>query len=86
MLSGGLISFEDAMKQGKISVKESALPGGADVGLLTIKNHSKKNILLHSGDMFTGGKQDRAFAETTIIAPDEQNHMPVFFIEKGRWT
>lgn len=86
LFNGGLISFEDAMRQGKLSVKESSLPGGADVGLLTIKNNTHKNVLLHSGDMVTGGKQDRAFAETTIIGPHEQQHMPVFCIEKGRWT
>lgn len=86
LFSGGLISFEDAMRQGKLSVKESTLPGGADVGLLTIKNNTRKHVLLHSGDMVTGGKQDRAFAETSIMAPDELQHMPVFCIEKGRWT
>src|SRR5215471_15513137 len=73
-LQGGLISFEDAFNSGKVSVKELSLPGGSDVSLLELKNYSKKNIMIHSGEMVTGGKQDRAFATTTIIPPtDDKN-------------
>jgi hypothetical protein len=85
-LNGGLMSFEDALKEGKISVKETSMPGGSDVSLLEVKNHSKKNILVHSGEMVAGGKQDRAFATTTIIPPsDNENFLSVFCVEKGRW-
>jgi hypothetical protein len=86
-LQGGLISFEDAFNSGKVSVKELSLPGGADVSLLELKNYSKKNILIHSGEMVAGGKQDRAFASTMIIPPtEEKNYVGVFCIEKGRWN
>ncbi|HEY6977063.1 MAG TPA: DUF6569 family protein [Chitinophagaceae bacterium] len=85
-LNGGLISFEQAFREGKVSVKETSLPGGSDVSLLEIKNHTKKNILLNSGEIVSGGKQDRAFGGTTIIPPgDDENYLPVFCIEKGRW-
>ena len=85
-LGGGLMSFEDAFKEGKISVKETSLPGGSDVSLLEVKNHSKKNIIVHSGEMVAGGKQDRTFATTTIIPPsDNENFLSVFCVEKGRW-
>ena len=81
-----IISFEEALKEGKVSVKEMTTPGGADVGMLTIKNHSKKSILIESGEMVAGGKQDRAFALTTLIPPDEKEvFLPVFCVEKGRW-
>jgi len=85
-LNGGLISFEQAFKEGKVSVKETSLPGGSDVSLLEVKNHTKKNILLNSGEIVSGGRQDRAFGGTTIIPPgDDENYLPVFCIEKGRW-
>lgn len=81
-----IISFEQALKDGKITVKEMSTPGGADVGMLTLKNHSKKNILIESGEMVAGGKQDRAFAGTTIIPPtDKEVFLPVFCVERGRW-
>ncbi|HXL56967.1 MAG TPA: DUF6569 family protein, partial [Chitinophagaceae bacterium] len=85
-LNGGLISFEQAFKEGKVTVKETSLPGGSDVSLLEVKNHSKKNILVHSGEIVGGGRQDRVFGITTIIPPgDDENYLPVFCIEKGRW-
>ena len=81
-----IISFEEALREGKITVKEMTTPGGADVGMLTIKNHSKKNILIESGEMVAGGKQDRVFATTTLIPPEEKEvFLPVFCVEKGRW-
>ena len=83
---GSIIGFEQALREGKISVKETNTPGGDDVGLLEVKNHSKKNILVNSGEIVAGGMQDRAFASTTLIPPSsDENELPVFCIEKGRW-
>ena len=80
-----VISFSDALNQHKIIIKENT-SGGADVSTLMVKNKSKDNILLLSGDMIQGGKQDRAFGKTTIIpAGKNKNYVPVFCIEKGRW-
>lgn len=80
------ISFEQALHEGKVTVKEMNTVGGADVGMLTIKNHSRKNIIIESGEMVSGGKQDRAFAETTVIPPDDKEaYLPVYCVEKGRW-
>jgi len=85
-LTTGIMTFEEALHENKISVKEMSLPGGPDVGMLTIKNHSKKSIIVQSGEMIAGGKQDRAFAISTIIPPGEgDNFIPVFCVEKGRW-
>jgi len=81
-----IISFEQALKEGKVTVREMTTPGGADVGMLELKNHSKKNILIESGEMVAGGKQDRAFATTSIVPPGEKEvYLPVFCVEKGRW-
>lgn len=85
-LSNRVISFSDALKQHKIVVKENTAYGGADVSTLLVKNKSKDDILLLSGEMVQGGKQDRAFGKTTIIpAGRNKNYVPVFCIEKGRW-
>lgn len=80
------ISFEDALRSGKITVHEITAPAGSDIGVLEIKNMSKKNVLVHSGDIITGGKQDRASAETILIPPTENKHyLNVYCIEKQRW-
>ena len=82
-----IISFEKAMREGKISVKETNTSGGDDVSLLVVKNRSGKNILVNSGEIVAGGMQDRAFGGTIIIPPDRRKHyLPVFCVEKGRWT
>jgi hypothetical protein len=82
----GVISFSDAVKRNKIVVKETSAGGGPDVSTLVVRNRSKENILLLSGEMVQGGKQDRAFGKTTIIpAGRRKNYVSVFCVEKGRW-
>jgi len=82
----GVISFSDALRRNKITVKETSVDGGPDVSTLVVKNRSKENILLLSGELVQGGKQDRAFGKTTIIpAGRHKNYVSVFCVEKGRW-
>ena len=86
MFNGRVISFSDAMQKHKITVKEMTAEGGPDVSTLMIKNRSQDNIMLMSGEMVQGGKQDRAFGETTIIPKRKRkNYVQVFCVEKGRW-
>lgn len=85
MFNGRLMSFRDALNKHKITVKE-VTDGGADVSALMIKNRSQDNIILMSGEMVQGGKQDRAFGETTIIPRGKKKQIvQVFCVEKGRW-
>ncbi len=87
ILPTNTISFQEAYATGKVTVKEMTVPPGADVGVMVIKNHTKKNILLNSGELFGGGKQDRIVGETAIIPPDGKDfYATVFCIEKGRWA
>ena len=82
----GVISFSDALRRNKISIKETSSGGGPDVATLVVKSRSKENILLLSGEMVQGGKQDRAFGKTTIIpAGRHKSYVSVFCVEKGRW-
>jgi len=86
MFDGKVISFSEAMRKHKITVKEMTAEGGPDVSMLMIKNRSQDNIMLMSGEMVQGGKQDRAFGETTIIPKKKRkNYVRVFCVEKGRW-
>lgn len=82
----GIIGFNAAIREGKLSVKETRMSGGADISLLRVKNHSKQSVLVHSGEIVTGGKQDRIFASTTLILPNKKEQLlPVYCVEKGRW-
>jgi len=84
MFDGNLISFSDALRQHKIVVKEMT-SGGADVSTLMVKNKSKDNVMLMSGEMVAGGKQDRVFGKTIIIPHKNKDYVQVFCVEKGRW-
>lgn len=86
MFNGKIIGFDEAMLKRKIIVKEMSEAGGADVSTLMIKNRSNENIMLMSGQMVQGGKQDRAFGQTVIIPKGRRkNYVQVFCVEKGRW-
>ncbi len=86
MFNGKITGFDEAMRKHKIIVKELNESGGADVSTLMLKNRSNENIMLMSGEIVQGGKQDRAFGETTIIPKGKgKNYVQVFCVEKGRW-
>lgn len=80
------LSLSVAMQQKKIKITENKFDGRENVNTLNIRNLSKEYILVESGDLLKGGKQDRMSAETKLIAPgSDVNYLNVFCIEKGRW-
>jgi hypothetical protein len=84
--NGNIISFDEALRKHKITIKEMTSDGGADVSTLVVRNHSQENIMLMSGEIVQGGKQDRAIGQTTIIPSGRhKNYVSVFCVEKGRW-
>lgn len=81
------ISLERAMAEKKILIKEINYMGGADVNVLVIKNISNQPIIINSGDLLSGGKQDRVVAETKLLMPGkEEDYLSVFCTEKNRWS
>lgn len=81
------INLETALAEKKIIIKEINYMGGADVKVLVIKNISNQPILISSGDLLMGGKQDRVVAETKILMPGKQeDYLSVFCTEKNRWS
>ena len=59
---------------------------GASVNQLSLINKSGKKLLLLSGEVIVGGKQDRIVEEDRIIAPvSVPISLNVFCVEHGRW-
>lgn len=74
------------MQQKKVKLSENKFDGRENVNVLNIKNNSKEYILVESGELLKGGKQDRMIAETKLIAPGtDVDYLSVYCIEKGRW-
>ena len=81
-----IISLEEGLRTGKVQIKEMNFNRDADVDVLSIKNLTKKNILVTAGEVLTGGKQDRVVSETMIIPPGkDETYLNVYCVEKGRW-
>lgn len=69
-----------------VKVKEIQAQKGSNINVLEITNKSKHQIMVNSGEMLSGGKQDRMIGETKMIATGrEKQYLKVFCIEKGRW-
>lgn len=79
------ISLPEALLKNKVKIKEVLYEDGADLNWLQIVNNSKQSLVINSGDLLAGGKQDRLIGETKIIAPGESDYLKVYCIEKGRW-
>jgi hypothetical protein len=61
--------------------------GGPSVNQLVLINHSKRPLLLLSGELVSGGKQDRIIAKDRLVAPGSQPlPLNVFCVEHGRWS
>jgi hypothetical protein len=61
--------------------------GGPSVNQLVLVNHSKRPLLLLSGELVSGGKQDRIIAKDRIVPPGgEPLPLDVFCVEHGRWS
>jgi hypothetical protein len=80
------LSLSDAMAQKKATIRELPSRVGTDKGSVSITNKSKRTIIVKSGDLIGGGKQDRIMAKTTLIPPGQKKEIvTVFCVEKDRW-
>jgi len=52
---------------------------------LTVQNKGRDTIFMMSGDVITGGNQDRVIAYDDVIPPGTIKNIEVFCVEKGRW-
>lgn len=77
------ISLTEAKKNGWVEINE--MPNGQEVSRLYVRNLGKKPLLLLSGELLLGGKQDRVVAKDTVVPPGEEMPVPVFCVEHGRW-
>jgi hypothetical protein len=75
----------EALMKHKIKLQEMQYKRGADVNWLQVTNHSKEDVVIQSGEILNGGKQDRMVAETKTITPGSTDYLNVFCVEKRRW-
>jgi hypothetical protein len=82
-----IISLKQGMQQKTVRIKEQGDYMINDISWLLIENKSGKDVIIKSGEMVTGGRQDRVFARDTILASSHQPHkVPVYCMEEERWS
>ncbi|MCC6280532.1 MAG: hypothetical protein IT262_08030 [Saprospiraceae bacterium] len=85
----GLKTLAEGMKMQGFRITEQKQFGRTDertYNLLTVQNKSQDTVYILSGDVVTGGKQDRVIAQDQIVMPGTVRNMDVFCVEKGRWS
>lgn len=81
---GFYVSLHEAMQNNKLIINEASSQGS--VNTLIGRNVSADTLFIMSGEILTGGKQDRVVARDMLIPPGEGRvKIPVFCVEKGRW-
>jgi hypothetical protein len=74
------------LRNGRVVQQNVSMGDGASVNELALTNKSGKKLLLLSGEVIVGGKQDRIVEEDRIIPPvSVPVSLSVFCVEHGRW-
>jgi len=84
---GKYLTLEQALKSEKIEVTETGTTrNDGTVNELYVKNVSADTIMILSGEVVQGGKQDRMIAQDIILYPrQDKKKVTVYCVEHGRW-
>jgi len=80
------ISLKTGMGNGTVKLKERGNYMLDNINVLLIENKSGKDLIIKSGQIVMGGRQDRVFARDTILPPGKDHLVPVYCIEENRWS
>ena len=84
------LSLRQALATNQAAIMERTNSRGRireTVNTLSFENFSDQPVYIMSGEVITGGMQDRVIARDMVIPPRSGLvDIPVFCVEKGRWT
>ena len=80
------ISLKTGMGKGTVQIKERGNYMVDNINILVVENKSGKDLVIKSGEIVMGGRQDRVFAKDTILRSGKQHIVPVYCIEESRWS
>jgi hypothetical protein len=81
------ISLSQAIKQGIAVVSERGSASTENVHFLRINNHSDQTIYISSGELISGGRQDRMVTRDTLLEPNGRDqYISVMCVEELRWS
>jgi hypothetical protein len=81
------MSLSQAIKRGLVKVSERGTAATENVHYLRINNSSDTAVFIASGEIITGGRQDRMVTRDTILKPNGRDqYIDVMCVEEGRWS
>jgi len=80
---GKWATMDEAVSAGYLKISEKAQ---ASVPEVLMENTGEKAVFLMSGEIIKGGKQTRVVKQDTIIEAKQKVAVPVFCIERSRWS
>ncbi len=85
LVSNKLTSVQDAILKNNLRITEMP-KGEAEVPVIVIKNTGKTDVFINSGEILSGGKQDRMVSGSFVLKPGrKRNLIDVVCVEKNRW-
>lgn len=82
-----IISLSEALKLGYVKISERGTASTENVHYLRINNSSDTAVFIASGEIITGGRQDRMVTRDTVLAPNGRDqYIDVMCVEEGRWS
>ena len=82
-----IISLSQALKLGYVKVSERGTASTENVHYLRINNRTDTAVFIASGEIITGGRQDRMVTKDTVLAPNGRDqYIDVMCVEEGRWS
>lgn len=82
-----IISLSQALKLGYVKVSERGSASTENVHYLRINNRTDTAVFIASGEIITGGRQDRMVTKDTVLAPNGRDqYIDVMCVEEGRWS
>jgi hypothetical protein len=82
-----IISLSQALQKGMATISERGTASTENVHFLRINNHSDQTIFISSGELISGGRQDRMITRDTLLeANGRDQYVSVMCVEEGRWS
>jgi hypothetical protein len=82
-----VISLSQALQTGIATVTERGTASTENVHFLRINNLSDETIFISSGELISGGRQDRMITRDTLLeANGRDQYVSVMCVEEGRWS